>query len=240
MPSLTEMSPEDSAQFYLQRPPALTVDVVIFSLALPEHYLNTLLIRRANDPFKGEWAIPGGFVNYNESLETAATRELAEETGVRNVYLEQLYSFGNPNRDPRGHTVTVTYFALIPADSVQVIAGTDAAEAAWHSVYKPPPLAFDHARILQYALQRLRYKLEYTAAGFKLLPAEFTLTDLQTAYEIVLGEKLDKRNFRRRLFDADVIEQTYRRREGGEGRPAMLYRYREDADPEVKARRLFP
>ena len=138
MPSLTEMSPENSAQFGLQRPPALTVDVVIFSLALPEHGLNTLLVRRANDPFRGEWAIPGGFVNYNESLETAATRELAEETGVRNVYLEQLYSFGNPNRDPRGHTVTVTYFALIPADSVQVIAGTDAAEAAWHSVYKPP------------------------------------------------------------------------------------------------------
>ncbi|MFQ5407192.1 MAG: NUDIX domain-containing protein [Anaerolineales bacterium] len=220
--------------------PALTVDVVIFSIALDRHELNTLLIRRGNAPYEGCWAIPGGFVHYGESLDDAARRELLEETGVRDVYLEQLYTFGQPDRDPRGHTVTVAYFALIPADSVELSAGSDAAEAAWHSVYGPPKLAFDHAYILQYALQRLRYKLEYTAAGFRLLPAEFTLTDLQTAYEIVLGEKLDKRNFRRRLVDAEVIEKTNRRRQGGEGRPAMLYRYREDADPEVKARRLFP
>jgi 8-oxo-dGTP diphosphatase len=217
---------------------AVTTDVVIFSLRQDD--LKVLLIRRAAPPFKGRWAIPGGFVNPNESLDQAALRELEEETGVRDMYLEQLYTFGAPRRDPRGRVITVAYFALV-ADDIAPRAGDDAAEAVWQSVYDLPDLAFDHADILKYALQRLRYKLEYTSIGFELLPNEFTLTELQTAYEIVLGEKLDKRNFRRRILEAGVLTETNRyRQEGGQGRPARLYRYKRNAVTEVKARRLFP
>ena len=217
--------------------PSVTVDVIIFTLG--ENDLQVLLVQRGHPPFEKMWAIPGGFVGIDESLEGAATRELEEETGVRDVYLEQLYTFGDPGRDPRGRVITVTYFALVPADAVQPHAGHDTADARWWSVYDLPSLAFDHAVILAYALQRLRYKLEYTAVGFELLPEVFTLSELQTAYEIILGEQLDKRNFRRKILSADVIEETgdYRT---GEGRPAKLYRFRADAVSEVKTRRLFP
>jgi 8-oxo-dGTP diphosphatase len=218
--------------------PAVSVDVVIFSLR--EDDLKALLIRRAALPYKGKWAIPGGFVRPGESLDDAAKRELEEETGLRDVYLEQLYTFGAPKRDPRGRIITVAYFALVAA-GVTARAGDDAAEAAWHSMSALPDLAFDHDEILGYALRRLRYKLEYTAVGFELLPNEFTLTELQTAYETVLGEKLDKRNFRRRIREAGILAETSKYREGeGQGRPARLYRYRKNAVTEVKARRLFP
>jgi 8-oxo-dGTP diphosphatase len=217
--------------------PSVTADVIIFTLR--DDDLNVLLIRRKLAPFQGMWAIPGGFVNIDESLESAALRELEEETGVCDVYLEQLYTFGDLGRDPRGRVITVAYFALIPAPIIDPRAGDDASEARWWSMYDLPPLAFDHADILAYALQRLRYKLEYAAVGFELLPETFTLSDLQAAYEVILGEELDKRNFRRKILSADVIEETggYRT---GEGRPARLYRFREDAVAEVKARRLFP
>ncbi len=220
--------------------PSVTTDVVIFSLR--EKDLKVLLIRRGYPPYKGKWALPGGFMHTAESLEDAARRELEEETGVRNVYLEQLYTFGDPKRDPRGRVLTVAYVALVPED-VTARAGDDAAEAEWHSVYSLPALAFDHADILTYALRRLRYKLEYTSVGFELLGNEFTLSELQAAYEIVLGEKLDKRNFRRRILEANILAETRRYREGpgaGQGRPAQLYRYRRNAKTEVKARRLFP
>lgn len=217
--------------------PSVTVDVIIFTLR--DNDLQALLVKRGYPPFEGMWAIPGGFVRIDESLEDAALRELEEETGVRDVYLEQLYTFGNPGRDPRGRVITVAYFALVPADAVQPRPGDDTAEARWWSVYDLPPLAFDHADILAYALKRLRYKLEYTAVGFELLPETFTLSELQTAYEIILGEKLDKRNFRRKIIGAGVIEETGEYRVG-EGRPAKLYRFRADAVAEVKARRLFP
>ena len=217
--------------------PSVTVDVIIFTLS--EGDLQVLLIQRGHPPFEGMWAIPGGFVGIDESLEDAAQRELEEETGVHDVYLEQLYTFGDLGRDPRGRVITVTYFALMPADATQLHAGQDASDARWWSVYGLPPLAFDHADILEYALQRLRYKLEYTAVGFELLPETFTLSELQSAYEIILGEELDKRNFRRKILSADVIEATGEYRTG-EGRPAKLYRFREDAVAEIKARRLFP
>jgi 8-oxo-dGTP diphosphatase len=216
---------------------AVTADVVIFNLA--NQALKVLLVCRAYPPFKGQWAIPGGFVHASESVDEAARRELEEETGVRDVYLEQLYTFGAPNRDPRGRVITVAYFALV-AGEVPTRAGDDAVDAAWHSVYDLPPLAFDHADILKYALQRLRYKLEYTSVGFELLPNEFTLSELQSAYEIVLGEKLDKRNFRRRILEAEVLAETKKYRAEGQGRPAQLYRYRKNAVLEIKARRLFP
>ncbi|MCP4543271.1 MAG: NUDIX hydrolase [Chloroflexi bacterium] len=217
--------------------PFVTVDVIIFTLRSSD--LQVLLVKRKYSPFEGMWAIPGGFVVINESLEEAALRELEEETGVRDVYLEQLYTFGNVDRDPRGRVITVSYFALIPAAAIDPRAGSDAVETRWWSVYDLPSLAFDHTSMLSYALQRLRYKLEYAAVGFELLPEVFTLSELQAAYEIVLGEKLDKRNFRRKILGAEVIEETEMYRTG-EGRPAKLYHFRDDSVAEVKARRLFP
>jgi 8-oxo-dGTP diphosphatase len=231
--------------------PSVTVDVVIFSL-IDAHtvdpsaevsglQLSVLLIRRSAVPFAGRWAIPGGFVHMDESLEEAALRELQEETGMTDVYLEQLYTFGDPQRDPRTRVITVAYFALVPANAAaRHRAGSDAAETRWFFVHDLPELAFDHREILDYALKRLRYKLEYTLVGFELLPDEFTLTELQQAYELILGEALDKRNFRRKILSADVVEETGGRKTNGEGRPATLYRYRPGATAEVKTRRLFP
>ena len=218
--------------------PALTVDVVIFTLR--DSKLNVLLIKRGNEPYQGMWALPGGFVKMEESLEGAACREMEEETGLRDAYLEQLYTYGDPDRDPRGRVVSVAYFALIPADApVREDGGSDASKAEWRPLDQLPPLAFDHEEIVTYALRRLRYKLEYSAVGFELLSEQFTLSELQYTYEMILGEKLDKRNFRRRILEAGIIEATPHKRTG-EGRPARLYRYRDDAVAEVKARRLFP
>ncbi len=218
--------------------PALTVDVVIFTLR--ENRPHVLLIQRGEPPFASMWALPGGFVKMEESLEEAACREMEEETGLKQAYLEQLYTYGAPDRDPRGRVITVAYFALIPADApIRSEGGSDASQASWFRIDDLPRLAFDHAEIIGYALRRLRYKLEYTAAGFELLPEQFTLSELQHTYEMILGETLDKRNFRRRILEAGIIEPTSHLR-SGEGRPARLYRYRADAVAEVKARRLFP
>src|SRR3972149_4507849 len=214
----------------------VTVDVVIFTLRNDD--LQVLLVKRKIAPYAGRWAIPGGFVALNDPLEDPARRELSEDTGVHDVYLEQLYTFGDPRRDPRGRVITVAYFALVPAP-LAVEAGSDASDARWWSMYKLPSLAFDHAKILEYALTRLRYKLEYTAVGFQLLPPAFTLSELQKAYEIILGVQLDKRNFRRKILEAEIIEETGEYRTG-DGRPAMQYRFRPDAVAEVRARRLFP
>lgn len=214
----------------------LTVDVVILTIRNDD--LQVLLVRRGTAPFKGQWALPGGLLQPEESLEEGARRTLCEKTGVHNVHLEQLYTFDGLNRDPRGRVVTVSYYAIVPAP-LAVQAGHNTADVCWRSMRDLPEMAFDHADIVRYAVQRLRYKLEYTAVGFQLLPECFTLSQLQRAYEIVLGESLDKRNFRRRVLQADVIEPT-----GevlfGEGRPARLYRYRPGAVAEVKSRRLFP
>jgi ADP-ribose pyrophosphatase YjhB (NUDIX family) len=215
----------------------VTVDVIAFTLR--DDDLQVLLVRRKKWPCEGMWAIPGGLIGLNETLEAAARRKLEEETGLTGVYMEQLYTFGAPARDPRDRVISVTYFAVVPATGIVPRASDDAEHVRWWSIYHLPPLAFDHADILSYALTRLRYKLEYTAVGFELIPEAFPLTELQSAYEIVLGEELDKRNFRRKILDAGVIEPSggYR---SGEGRPARLYRYRDDAVAEVKARRLFP
>jgi 8-oxo-dGTP diphosphatase len=180
-------------------------------------------VKRLVEPFIGQFAIPGGFVHEDEDLEEAALRELKEETGVADVYLEQLYSFGKPDRDPRGRVITVAYFALISADRT-LKAGTDAAEAAWFPMDDLPPLAFDHATILNYALERLRNKLEYTTVGFQLLPEKFTLTELQEVYSAILGKKLDKRNFRRKMSILKILKPLPEYRRGGQ-RPAQLYRF---------------
>ena len=199
----------------------VTVDVVIFTIQ--QGVLKVLLVKRLIDPFIGQFAIPGGFVLEDEDLEQAAVRELREETGVSDVYLEQLYTFGKPDRDPRGRVVTVAYFALISADR-ELKAGTDAADAAWFPINDLPPLAFDHAAILDYALERLRNKLEYTTVGFQLLPEKFTLTELQEVYAAILGKKLDKRNFRRKMAVLKILKPLPEYRRGGQ-RPAQLYRF---------------
>lgn len=220
--------------------PSVTVDIVIFTII--DSTLSVLLVKRKSWPYEGCWAFPGGFVQMDEDLEEAAYRELDEETNIKPdaIYLEQLYTFGAPKRDPRLRVITVTYFALVGADKIEhPQAGDDAAEVDWFSVYAPPPLAFDHDHILDYAITRLRYKLEYTAVGFQLLPETFTLPQLQEAYEIVLGEKLDKGNFRSKLRKTDVVEPTKYYRQTG-GRPARLYQFRADAVAEVRTRRLFP
>lgn len=203
--------------------PSVTVDIVIFTVR--ERRLQVLLVRRGAPPFAGRWAIPGGFVRERESLEAAARRELREETGVADVWLEQLYTFGDPDRDPRGRVVTVSYFALIAADGRPILAGTDAREAGWFPADELPPLAFDHAQILTYALERLRNKLEYTTVGFQLLPEKFTLTELQAVYEAILGRRLEKRNFRRKMAVLKILQPLAEWRGKGVHRPARLYRF---------------
>ncbi len=229
--------PEDYDPADYERP-SVTVDVVIFALVGED--LQVLLVKRQESPFKGMWAVPGAFVRMAESLEDAAARALRDETGIQDVYMEQLFTFGEPNRDPRTRVITIAYFALVPYTDVLLEDLADTVVTAWHSVFALPQLAFDHATILEYALQRLRYKLEYTSVGFQLLPDEFTLTELQKAYEIILEEQLDKRNFRRKILSAEILEETGNKKQDGEGRPAKLYRYRDDAVAEVKTRRLFP
>jgi 8-oxo-dGTP diphosphatase len=215
----------------------VTVDIVIFTIQSCE--LRVLLVKRAAPPFQGQFAIPGGFVHDGESLEEAAVRELREETGVADIYLEQLYSFGDSERDPRGRVITVAYFALIAADR-PLRAGTDAAEADWWRMDRLPPLAFDHGKILNYALERLRNKLEYTTVGFQLLPEKFTMTELQEVYEAILGKKLDKRNFRRKLAVLKILKPLPEYRRGGQ-RPAQLHRFQAARFEKLKDKGiLFP
>lgn len=200
----------------------VAVDVVIFTIR--DGALQVLLIRRGAPPFAGRHALPGGFVDEAESLDAAALRELREETGVRDVYLEQLYSFGDPARDPRGRVVTVAYFALMAADRTPLRAGTDAVEAQWFAVDALPALAFDHRRIVAYAVERLRNKLEYTTVGFQLLGEKFTLGELQAVYEAILGRRLDKRNFRRKIDLLGILAPLRETKRTGR-KPARLYRF---------------
>jgi 8-oxo-dGTP diphosphatase len=200
----------------------VTVDIVIFTLR--EGSLEVLLVKRGVPPFEGQYAIPGGFIRGDESLEEAALRELYEETGVRNVFLEQLYTFGDPKRDPRDRVITVAYYALIASDKLSLVAGADAAEAQWFPVSSVPPLAFDHKSILDYALERLRNKLEYTTVGFQLLAEKFTLGELQAVYEAILGRPLDKRNFRRKLALLGILKPLREWQRTGR-KPARLFRF---------------
>ena len=201
----------------------VTVDIVLFTIR--ERQLHVLLIRRLAKPFEGRYALPGGFVKEDESVDAAALRELQEETGVKGVYLEQLYTFGDTRRDPRGRVVTVAYYALVPHNQA-LHAGTDASDAAWFPIDSPPPLAFDHRRIVDCAHQRLRNKLDYTTVGFELLPAQFTLTQLQLVHEAILGQSLDKRNFRRKIIQKGIVTPTNEWQETGR-KPAQLYRFSE-------------
>ncbi|MCC7507813.1 MAG: NUDIX hydrolase [Planctomycetes bacterium] len=207
--------------------PALTVDCVVFGL--DDTDLKVLLIQRSVAPFKGSWALPGGFVHVEETLEEAARRELEEETGLRNVFLEQLYTFGELKRDPRERIISVAWYALVNLRDHKVKAATDAGEAAWFSLDDLPTLAFDHATILDTAQQRLRGKVRYVPIGFELLPRLFTLTQMQRMYEKILDRALDKRNFRKKVLGMGVLEETDQVQQDVAHRAARLYRFNEAA-----------
>jgi len=192
---------------------AVTADCVVFGVSLPKPSicrLHILLVRRADEPFKDQWALPGGHLRISEDddLEATARRELEEETGVKIAHLEQLYTFSGRSRDPRGRVITVAHLALVRSDQVSPNAGGDAAEARWWSLFELPELAFDHDDILSKGMQRLRAKVTYETIGFELLPEQFSLAELQALYEIILGRGFDKRNFRRQMLKTGVLKPS--------------------------------
>ena len=202
--------------------PAVTVDVAVF--AIRDGRLATVLVRRSAWPHAGKWALPGGFVGIDESLKRAAWRELREETGLKAVHLEQLGAFGRPDRDPRERVITVVYISLAVGDALKPEAGSDARDARLFFVDELPKLAFDHAKILGYAWERLRERLDTASVARHLMPASFTLTELQRACEAVSGAAIDKRNFRKKLKALDLVEPTGEGTRRGPHRPAQLYR----------------
>jgi len=202
--------------------PAVTTDVVLFTIR--DAGLQLLLVRRGNPPFKDSWALPGGFLDIDEDLDRCAARELEEETGVSDLYLEQLCTFGAVARDPRERVVSVAYFALAPVERLCIRAGDDAADARWFALNELPELAFDHAEIIRIAQQRLISKLDYSTIAFQLVPETFTLGELQRVYEILVDAEIDKRNFRKWALALQQIEETGELRRRGNHRPARVYR----------------
>ncbi len=202
---------------------ALTVDCVVFGL--DEEDLKILLIQRDLAPFEGQWALPGGFVQLEETLEEAARRELQEETGIEKVYLEQLYTIGDLDRDPRERVVTVAYYALVKLTDHKVQAATDARNVAWFGIDDLPSLAFDHETILDMAYERLRGKVRYQPIGFELLPTKFTLRQIQHLYEVVLDRSLDKRNFRKKILSMDILIELDEVETDVAHRAARLYKF---------------
>ena len=201
----------------------LAVDVAAFAMHAGE--LQVLLVQRGTLPHAQTWALPGGFVQHNEELHEAALRELREETSVslEPRHLEQFFTFGAPNRDPRGRIVSVAHLAVLPHGTVKVTSGSGTLDAGWFPAHNPPPLAFDHAAILERALKRLQTRLEYAQLALEFLPETFTLPELQEVHEAILARKLDKRNFRKRLLAQGLLVASGERR-NGVGRPAQLYR----------------
>jgi len=216
---------------YVHPHPAVTVDIVIYTIR--DERLKLLLIKRGSMPFKNEWALPGGFVHMDEHLDEAARRELREETGIQGVYLEQLYTFGLPDRDPRERVITVAYYALIPSDRIQIRASSDAEAVGWFAMSELPKLAFDHDEILRVAHNRLVAKLDYSTLALQLMSEEFTLTQLQQVYETILQQEMDKRNFRKWVLALEAIEETGREQRDGRHRPAKLYRVKEPDKVEI-------
>lgn len=213
-------------------PPAVTVDVVIFTIK--DGSLRVLLIKRADKPFANKLALPGGFLLKGETAEEAAKRILKEKAGVSKVYLEQLYTFDSPLRDPRGHVMTVAHFALVNENKIKFLGGNDIQMPTFHKTEKLPTLAFDHKKIIDYAIRRLRYKLEYTNVIYSLMPSVFTLGQLQKAHEIILARDLDKRNFRKKFLSLGLIKPTKAQLIGIRQRPAQLYAFAEKNPLELK------
>jgi 8-oxo-dGTP diphosphatase len=209
--------------------PLVTVDIVVFTIE--QNHLKVLLIQRKQAPFEHMWAIPGGFIHVGETLEQAATRRLHEETNLENIYLEQLYSFADPNRDPRARVITVAYYALISAEKLRLEAHANAEDVGWFNVSELPQLAFDHLEIVNYGLARLKERLETSSVAFQLLPQKFTLTELQRVYELVLGKTLDKRNFRKKILSSSILVDIGETKMEGYHRPAQLYSFRQVSHP---------
>lgn len=203
----------------------ITVDVVIFTIQ--DGSLKVLLVKRANEPFKSKWAIPGGFIRLSENLDNAALRILKEKTNVQNIYLEQLYTFGDPLRHPNSRVITCAYFALIRSDDIELSfeENTEITKVEWHKVYDLPPLAFDHKEIIEYSLKRTRERLELCPIAFQLLPKKFTLTELQKSYELILKKSLDKRNFRKKMLSSNILVETNEVTKSVSKRPAALYSF---------------
>lgn len=243
MKETTPLPPSPQNAVSTQNAPLGHLDVRVVVFSLRGERLQVLLTPCSPaDAPPACWELPGSAVPAGRSLEETATESVLRLTGLREAYLEQLYTYGEANRCARERLVSVVYFAIIPAgaaNSHHTSTHSDESGAKWFPVGDLPGLAMDHADIVTYAQRRLRYKIEYSAVGFQLLPEQFSLSELQKVYEMILGETLDKRNFRRRILEAGIIEETHVMR-SGEGRPARLYRYRPDAVAEVKARRLFP
>ncbi|WP_044397929.1 NUDIX domain-containing protein [Lacinutrix sp. Hel_I_90] len=201
----------------------LSVDAVVFGYE--SETISVLLIKRKYEPFKGKWAIPGGFVLDNESLEEAVERELKEETGIKINYLEQLYTFGNPKRDPRSRVVSVAYFGLIKPSAFKILAATDAEEVAWFKINELPALSFDHDEILKLAITRLQGKITYEPIGFELLDNKFPFSDLEKLYTTLLGREIDRRNFRKKLLSLNILDELNEKVSKGSGRPANLFKF---------------
>ncbi len=210
-----------------QKTHEVTVDIVIFTIR--NGSLEVLLVQRGHEPFKDRWAIPGGFIRLSENLEEAAKRVLYEKTNVKDVYLEQIYTFGEPHRYPGARVITVSYVALIRSDDLVFgsAEGLNIRQINWHPVYDLPNLAFDHRSILSYALKRLRARLEYTPIAFQLLPKKFTLTELQRTYESILNQELDKRNFRKKIVSLGILKEHDEYTKESSKRPARLYSFHE-------------
>lgn len=204
--------------------PGVTVDLAVFTVS--KNKLKIMLAKRAEEPFRDHWSIPGGFLLQGESLDAAASRVLEEKAGVKNVYVEQLYTFGNPSRDPRARVVTVAYFALIPWENLNLPESRKITDLTWSSVDQLPKLAFDHKEILNYAVKRLRAKASYSNIVYGLMPEQFRLSELQTMYEIIVSDKLDKRNFRKRMLATGLLQETGEKDLTGAHRPAMLYQFK--------------
>lgn len=209
------------AQYCYDYPrPAVTTDICLFTVV--EDDLQILLVRRGEDPFKGSWALPGGFLWETETLDACAARELREEAGVTISHLEAFGTFSDPERDPRYRVITAAYFALVPAGDHVLRSGSDAVDAAWHGMTRLPQLAFDHREIIAAGQRALSAKLDREPLALALLPPRFTLTQLQKVYEAIEGQPLDKRNFRRSILARDWLTETGQM-ERGNRRPAMLY-----------------
>jgi 8-oxo-dGTP diphosphatase len=213
---------------------ALTVDCVVFGFDAAD--LKVLLVERGLEPFRGRWALPGGFVRLDEPLDAAARRELQEEAGLSKVFLEQLYTFGAVVRDPRERVVSVAYYALVNLSEHVAKAATDAVNARWFSISKVPKLAFDHVDILEAGIERLKGKVRYQPIGFELLPTKFTLSQLQHLYEAILGTKLDKRNFRKKVLGFGLLVALEETQMAGRHRPAQLFRFNQKKYEKLKTR----
>ena len=204
----------------------IAVDAIVFGYSKQDG-ISVLLIQRKYEPFRNSWAIPGGFVLENESLEEAVERELLEETGIKVNYLEQLYTFGEPGRDPRQHITSVAYFGLVKSAQFQRLkASTDAADAKWFNIKRLPVLAFDHKQILQKAIDRLRAKVRYQPIGFELLDKKFPFSDLEKLYTALLDKEINRRNFSKKILSFGFIEETGEKQKAeGKGRPSNMFQF---------------